>query len=295
MEAMQQQEKQGIEQGKGGTATESGGGKQKQLYFEESSDDYLTADAESMFRLMHGRGDIELSYISEARSLWGRLEDRCTATTESLTHLRADIEERHGPLEPDTSADKEHGAAQDRLMSQVRRIAQQVLVDAKRYGIPEIDELEAHAKRKAIALGERRGDGAGCRARVEAKCAYDTTGVFHPHRIEMAHSTPQRWMCDGCEAAYDGDIGRYRCRQGCDYDLCRECFTLAFMWVYEEAEKEAYESTRGRAFAAERRGDHAAIPEWVVHRMRKPSQGERGPPPGCWTLWHGHQKVPVSL
>lgn len=244
------------------------------------------------FDLMKERG-LQHAVISEARSVWSRRESRGLANEESLQRLRADIEERWGRLEPDREEEQARIDAQDGLMKEVKRMVQLVMVQARRQGRTEVEELHQQAQSKALALAERRGDVAACRARVGARSVFDTTRGFHKHPLVLVHHTPERWMCDGCEMAFDGDTGRYRCKEGCDYDICRECFTLGFMWVYEEAEKAAYSATA--AGDEERHTTSDAMPVWVQHRMRKPAAGERGPPPGCWTLWHGHARVPVSL
>eukprot|EP00929_Paragymnodinium_shiwhaense_P058849 TRINITY_DN2947_c0_g1_i1.p1 TRINITY_DN2947_c0_g1~~TRINITY_DN2947_c0_g1_i1.p1 ORF type:complete len:194 (-),score=34.82 TRINITY_DN2947_c0_g1_i1:249-830(-) len=63
----------------------------------------------------------------------------------------------------------------------------------------------------------------------------------HPHRLELVEKSKghgfslksltkssTKWKCDGCamrspEATY---MLRYRCAEGCDFDLCDDCYTV---------------------------------------------------------------------
>ena len=43
--------------------------------------------------------------------------------------------------------------------------------------------------------------------------------VRHPHPLKRVEGDPRAWSCDGCEAVFAGDV-RFRCMNGCDFDLC---------------------------------------------------------------------------
>ena len=43
--------------------------------------------------------------------------------------------------------------------------------------------------------------------------------VRHPHPLKRVEGDPRAWSCDGCEAVFSGDV-RFRCMNGCDFDLC---------------------------------------------------------------------------
>ena len=49
--------------------------------------------------------------------------------------------------------------------------------------------------------------------------------------IDLCGIIGNGWSCDNCDEHFDDeDDGRYRCIEGCDYDLCTPC--------YEEQEEE---------------------------------------------------------
>lgn len=258
----------------------------------------VAAAAAELFDLMKARG-LHPANISETRSLWARLEEKSLATADSLHQLRADVEEKWGRLEDlSTLCGPGCGGAESdaRLLIELKKMVQLVMVEARRRGREEVEELHDHAKNKAIALAQKRGDDvASVVTRLGKRSVFDVTGRFHHHPLSLVHHTPERWMCDGCELAFDGDVARYRCRKGCDYDMCRDCFTLAFMWVCEENENDHNSDTATSLRTTHRDDDPGVLPAWVQHRMRKPTPGQKGPPPGCWTMWHGISKVPVSL
>jgi hypothetical protein len=43
--------------------------------------------------------------------------------------------------------------------------------------------------------------------------------VKHPHPLRRIEGDPRAWSCDGCDVVTAGGI-RYRCVNGCDFDLC---------------------------------------------------------------------------
>lgn len=51
--------------------------------------------------------------------------------------------------------------------------------------------------------------------------------ITHPHPLASSSDT-NSWMCDQCKRASNQNPGmyRYRCPQGCDFDLCGDCLQL---------------------------------------------------------------------
>jgi hypothetical protein len=48
--------------------------------------------------------------------------------------------------------------------------------------------------------------------------------VKHPHPLKRIEGDPRAWSCDGCEAVSSGGV-RFRCMNGCDFDLCEVSFS----------------------------------------------------------------------
>eukprot|EP00747_Dinoflagellata_sp_TGD_P225881 gnl/TRDRNA2_/TRDRNA2_99656_c0_seq2.p1 gnl/TRDRNA2_/TRDRNA2_99656_c0~~gnl/TRDRNA2_/TRDRNA2_99656_c0_seq2.p1 ORF type:complete len:222 (-),score=39.11 gnl/TRDRNA2_/TRDRNA2_99656_c0_seq2:12-677(-) len=56
---------------------------------------------------------------------------------------------------------------------------------------------------------------------------YSPEAKFHAHPLEVVPvQRGERWKCDGCGKSGSSKkaITRYRCTQGCDFDLCDICF-----------------------------------------------------------------------
>ena len=43
--------------------------------------------------------------------------------------------------------------------------------------------------------------------------------VKHPHPLKRIEGDPRAWSCDGCDVVSAGGV-RFRCMNGCDFDLC---------------------------------------------------------------------------
>jgi hypothetical protein len=52
---------------------------------------------------------------------------------------------------------------------------------------------------------------------------------FHYHKLERITQGSRSWVCDGkhfergCNKRGSGSVPRFRCTEGCDFDLCEEC------------------------------------------------------------------------
>jgi len=131
-----------------------------------------------------------------------------------------------------------------------------------------------------------------------------TTKHFHPHPLKMVMKTEEPWGCDGCQGVFAGKTPRYRCmgvviahrpHRGCDYDMCRECYTLAYMSVFNRLAHQAKDRVaRDSTIEID---DVIKTDEFDPLNVAdiKPQSLQRAPsrnrakraPPGCVGLWNG--------
>lgn len=98
------------------------------------------------------------------------------------------------------------------------------------------------------------------------------THTQHPHPVALASGDFSKrfpaakqpgngWTCDGklgsagtrpCRHHGNGNVGRYRCTMGCDYDLCETCFESGVRVEVDEKVKRREERARRRALKAHR-------------------------------------------
>lgn len=78
---------------------------------------------------------------------------------------------------------------------------------------------------------------------------------YHEHKIEMKPgsflmSFFSCFSCDQCKAAKSGNLPSYRCVDGCDFDICEDCW-LAEIGPDGPIDPELSESAKNKATAAE--------------------------------------------
>lgn len=201
--------------------------------------------------------EMGVTMTAKAKMLFGRLaEFAANGVPEEYTHaavVRREEEQKRAEEEERAAAEKkaaEERAAAAQLAAEERAVQEKKAAEEK----AAKEKAEAERKKKeAEEKAKKDEEAAEARAKQEAKereealkraieqKKMESTGLpelvtvaVHKHQLKLNPSNSGGWACDGknfCGGCKSGCTGfnqlkgktRYKCANGCDYDLCEKC------------------------------------------------------------------------